>query len=56
MGLGHAGNPAQLMYPELAEHTSSTATFGVGDATGLRLIGRDAGCVDGLPPPGPTPG
>ena len=56
MGLGHAGNPAQLMYPELAEQTSSTATFGVGDATGLRLIGRDAGCVEDPPVPGPPTG
>jgi hypothetical protein len=52
MGLGHVASPAQLMYPELAEHTSSTAEFGVGDRVGLRLVGREAGCLE--PPPLPV--
>ena len=51
MGLGHPASPAQLMYAELAEHTSSSAQFGVGDLIGLRLVGREAGCV--TPPPLP---
>ncbi len=51
MGLGHVASRAQLMYPELAEQTSSTAELGVGDRVGLRLVGREAGCVE--PPPLP---
>ncbi len=52
MGLGHVSSRAQLMYPELAEHTSSTAKFGVGDRVGLRLVGREAGCLEPPPLPG----
>lgn len=52
VGLGHAGSPAQLMYPELAEHTAPTAAFGVGDLAGLRLLGAEAGCVEVPPLPG----
>ncbi len=51
MGLGHVASEAQLMYPELAEHTSSTAEFGVGDRVGLRLVGREAGCSEAPPLP-----
>ncbi|MBA3955368.1 MAG: hypothetical protein H0X58_01725 [Acidimicrobiia bacterium] len=52
VGLGHPGSRAQLMYAELAEHTSNTAQFGVGDRIGLRLVGREAGCL--TPPPLPS--
>ncbi len=52
LGLGHPASPAQLMYAELADHTSSTAQFGVGDRIGLRLLGREAGCL--TPPPLPS--
>jgi hypothetical protein len=52
IGLGHVSSPAQLMYAELAEHTSSTAEFGVGDRVGLRLVGREAGCLEAPPRPG----
>ena len=54
VGLGHPGSRAQLMYAELAEHTSNTAQFGVGDRIGLRLVGREAGCL--TPPPLPSGG
>ncbi|MGH9284655.1 MAG: matrixin family metalloprotease, partial [Acidimicrobiales bacterium] len=49
VGLGHVDNPGQLMYEELAEHTSPTAQYQVGDAIGLRLLGREAGCVETPP-------
>lgn len=49
LGLGHVSGRAQLMYPELGEHTSPTADFGIGDLAGLRLLGAQAGCVD-VPP------
>lgn len=51
-GLGHVSGTAQLMYPDLAEHTSETADFGIGDLAGLRLLGDDAGCVAVPPLPG----
>lgn len=54
VGLGHPASRAQLMYAELAEHTSSSAQFGVGDRIGLRLVGREAGCL--TPPPLPAGG
>lgn len=54
LGLGHPGSPAQLMYAELAEQTSGTAQLGVGDRIGLRLVGREAGCL--TPPPLPSGG
>ncbi len=52
VGLGHPASRAQLMYAELADHTSSTVQFGVGDRIGLRLVGREAGCL--TPPPLPS--
>ena len=52
LGLGHVSSRAQLMYPELAEQTSSSAELGVGDSIGLRLLGRESGCV--TPPPLPA--
>jgi hypothetical protein len=45
VGLGHVSGPAQLMYPELGQHTSPTADFGIGDRAGLRLLGAEAGCL-----------
>jgi len=56
VGLGHAGNHATLMYPQSAAQTTRPAKFNAGDLPGLRLLGREAGC---LPTPQPgvgTPG
>lgn len=52
MGLGHVRDPSQLMYPETSEHTSP-ATFRAGDLQGLKLVGREAGCL--TTPPLDTP-
>lgn len=51
VGLGHPSSQAQLMYGELAEQTSGSARFGVGDRIGLRLVGREAGCLPTPPLP-----
>lgn len=50
-GLGHVSDPGQLMYPEASDHTATTA-FQKGDAAGLRLLGREAGCLE-TPTPSP---
>lgn len=51
VGLGHAGNHATLMYPQSADQTTRPAKFKAGDLTGLKLVGREAGCL-----PTPRPG
>jgi hypothetical protein len=51
MGLGHTKDRDQLMYPDTAEQTARTPDFRAGDREGLRLLGREAGCL----PAGPTP-
>lgn len=51
VGLGHAGDHATLMYPHSAEHTVRPAKFNAGDLAGLKLLGREAGCL-----PTPKPG
>lgn len=43
MGLEHADSEYQMMRPAL--HTLDAALYGAGDLTGLRRIGRAAGCV-----------
>lgn len=45
VGLGHVARSDQIMFPELGVQ-SGRAEFHAGDLAGLRLIGRDAGCVD----------
>lgn len=52
-GLGHAGNRASLMYPLSAEQTARPARYSPNDRAGLRLLGRDAGCLP-TPPPAPN--
>jgi hypothetical protein len=49
VGLGHPSSRGQLMFADLAAHTLPTAEFGIGDRSGLRLLGAAAGCVD-VPP------
>jgi hypothetical protein len=51
MGLGHTRDRDQLMYPDTAEQTAQTTDYRSGDRQGLRLLGRDAGCVENPPTP-----
>jgi hypothetical protein len=44
MGLRHVSTTSELMYPVLLPRT--TSAYRPGDLTGLRRIGRDAGCLD----------
>ncbi len=48
-GLGHPSGRGQLMFADLAEHTSPVAEFAIGDRAGLRLLGAEAGCLS-VPP------
>lgn len=41
VGLGHTPDPLQIMYPVLGRY----ASYGSGDRTGLRKVGRSAGCI-----------
>lgn len=41
VGLGHVGDPAQVMYPV----DSGAAVWGAGDRTGLRVLGAASGCL-----------
>jgi hypothetical protein len=43
LGLGHAGDRAQLMYPTLLN--SGPRTYAAGDRSGLEQLGRAAGCL-----------
>jgi hypothetical protein len=56
LGLGHTRDRDQLMYPDTAEQTSHTTDYRSGDREGLRLLGREAGCLPSTPSPGPPPG
>jgi hypothetical protein len=51
VGLGHTRDRDQLMYPDMAEQTAHTTEYRSGDRQGLRLLGRDAGCVANPPTP-----
>jgi hypothetical protein len=54
VGLDHVGAQSQIMYPVLGSYTPSA--YGSGDRTGLRLVGRAAGCftTKALAPPDPA--
>lgn len=43
VGLGHAADPREVMFPVIT--SSSTATWGSGDLTALTLVGAKAGCI-----------
>jgi hypothetical protein len=51
MGLGHTRDRDQLMYPDTAEQTAHTTEYRSGDRQGLRLVGRNAGCIAEPPTP-----
>ena len=44
VGLGHVARSDQIMFPELAVQKGE-AEFHAGDLAGLRLIGKEAGCL-----------
>jgi len=54
VGLDHVGATSQIMYPMLGNYTA--ASYQSGDRTGLRLVGRPAGCfvTPSLSPPNPA--
>ena len=52
VGLGHTREEASLMYPDAAQHTTRPTGFSRSDLTGLRYLGRDAGCLATPPPSG----
>ncbi|MDQ3896379.1 MAG: matrixin family metalloprotease [Actinomycetota bacterium] len=51
VGLGHTREEGSLMYPDAAQQTIRPTGFSKSDLTGLRYLGRDAGCVTPPPPP-----
>jgi hypothetical protein len=51
LGLGHTREEASLMYPDAAQQTTRPTGFSNSDLTGLRHLGRDAGCLTGPPLP-----
>ena len=50
-GLGHTREEGSLMYPDAAQQTIRPTGFSRSDLTGLRHLGRQAGCL----PPAPLP-
>lgn len=52
VGLGHTREEGSLMYPDAAQQTIRPTGFSRSDLTGLRYLGRDAGCVPNPPVPG----
>jgi len=52
VGLGHVARSDQIMFPELGVQRGP-AEFRPGDLTGLRLLGKEAGCLPTPPSPAP---
>ena len=52
LGLGHTRDRDQLMYPDTAQQTSRATDYRTGDREGLRILGRESGCLT-TPTPGP---
>lgn len=50
-GLGHTREEGSLMYPDAAQQTIRPTGFSKSDLTGLRYLGKDAGCVPSPPFP-----
>ncbi len=53
VGLGHVARSDQIMFPELGVQ-SGRAEFHSGDLAGLRLLGKEAGCLQVPGPGGPV--
>ncbi len=51
VGLGHTREEGSLMYPDAAQQTIRPTGFSKSDLTGLRYLGKDAGCVPNPPKP-----
>ncbi|MGH9263938.1 MAG: matrixin family metalloprotease [Acidimicrobiales bacterium] len=51
VGLGHTRDEGSLMYPDAAQQTIRPTGFSRSDLTGLRHLGRDAGCIANPPEP-----
>jgi len=51
VGLGHTREEGSLMYPDAAQQTIRPTGFSKSDLTGLRYLGRDAGCTKSPPVP-----
>ncbi len=49
-GMGHTSDPSNLMYPETSDQTGA-ADFSRDDLAGIKLMGKDAGCLE-TPKPG----
>ena len=45
VGLGHVSNAHLLMNPTMTSYTPNG--YAAGDATGLAMVGRNAGCIPG---------
>ncbi len=45
MGLGHVTSFDEVMHDPVTDQTSPTSAYGFGDVVGLRLLGRQAGCL-----------
>ena len=52
VGLGHTREEGSLMYPDAAQQTIRPTGFSKSDLTGLRYLGREAGCIPNPPLPG----
>jgi hypothetical protein len=50
-GLGHTREAGSIMYPDAAQQTIRPTGFSRSDLTGLRYLGRDAGCLTTPPLP-----
>ena len=52
VGLGHTREEGSLMYPDAAQQTIRPTGFSRSDLTGLRHLGREAGCLTAPVPSG----
>jgi hypothetical protein len=51
IGLGHVESRTSIMNETLTQQTMSSTQLGVGDAIGLRYLGKDGGCLTVAPVP-----
>ncbi|HEX2027504.1 MAG TPA: hypothetical protein VHF25_05840 [Nitriliruptorales bacterium] len=55
VGLGHVSDAAQLMHEPLTDHPPIPSEYAAGDRAGLRLVGRELGCLQTPPVPAGHP-